>query len=91
MHSGPDDPSDLSSRALSRLTDLNQIATSWRQQAEEYRALGEGAECEGTRQPYLRLAADYDDLARRAEEMLTAGRVWPNERMIEHDLGLLLV
>jgi hypothetical protein len=54
------------------MIDFSAQITRWRRQAEEYRTLADGAKVERARETYLRMAADYDALADRAEETLAA-------------------
>ncbi len=61
-------------RALSRTIDFSAQISRWRRQAEEYRVLAEVAKTAVARKSYAGLAADYDELATRAEETLVAAK-----------------
>ena len=65
-------PSERNHRLISRTTDFRAHIDRWRRQAEEYRILADAAETDVARKSYSGLAADYDGLADRAEEILAA-------------------
>jgi hypothetical protein len=54
----------------SRTFELGARINRLRRKAEEYRALADVAETDAARKSYAGLAADFDDLADRAEQTL---------------------
>jgi hypothetical protein len=59
-------------RRSSSTTDFPAQIKRWRRQAAMYRLLAAVAKSGIARSSYIGLAADYDDLALRAEETLTS-------------------
>jgi hypothetical protein len=63
-----DEPADINHRIPSRTFDLSARINRLRRKAEEYRTLADAAKTDVAHESYVALAADYDDLADRAEE-----------------------
>jgi hypothetical protein len=59
-----------------RAVDYSGEITRFLRIAEHYRILADCARTESARKSYRAMAADYDDLAKSAEETLAAAKVW---------------